>query len=204
MIRSRLAAFASAAAVAAMMAGAAQAQTTVKLIPQADLKSFDPVWNTAAITLNHAFMVFDTLFGLDSKMQPKPQMKESFTSSADGLMHRFTLRAGMKYHDGTPVTAKDVIPSLTRWSKKTTDGAALVSRAASMTATGELTFEIVLKEPLGPMLDALANPIQPPFVMREKDSSTDHNTQLTEAIGSGSFIFSKDEWKPIRIEGIEG
>lgn len=196
MIRSRLATFASAVAVAAMMAGAAQAQTTVKLIPQADLKSFDPVWNTAAITLNHAFMVYDTLFGLDSKMQPKPQMVESYAASADGLTHKFTLRAGMKYHDGSPVTAKDVIPSLNRWSKKTTDGAALVSRAASMKATGDLTFEIVLKEPFGPILDALANPIQPPFVMREKDSSTDHNTQITDAIGSGPFIFVRDEWKP--------
>ncbi len=68
MIRSRFAAFASAAAFAAMMAGAAQAQTTVKLIPQADLKSLDPVWNTAAIRLNHVFMVFDTLSGPDTKM----------------------------------------------------------------------------------------------------------------------------------------
>jgi len=195
--RALLAAPALALALAATAAATgAAAQTQLKLIPQADLKSFDPVWNTAAITLNHAFMVYDTLFGLDANMQPKPQMVESYSVSPDGLTHKFTLRAGMKYHDGTPVTAKDVPPSLTRWSKKTTDGAALVSRAASMTATGELSFEIVLKEPFGPILDALSNPIQPPFIMREKDSSTDHNTQLTDAIGSGPFMFVKEEWKP--------
>ena len=196
MIRSRLATLASTVVVAAMMAGAAEAQTTVKLIPQADLKSFDPVWNTAAITLNHAFMVYDNLFGFDSNMQPKPQMVASYSASADGLTHKFTLRAGMRYHDGTAVTAKDVIPSLTRWSKKATDGGALMSRVGSMTATGELTFEIVLKEPFGPLLDALANPLLPPFVMREKDALTDPNTQIADAIGSGPFIFVRDEWKP--------
>ena len=107
------------AALAALLAsGPAQAQTTLKLIPQADLKSFDPVWNTAAITQNHAYMVFDNLFGLDANMQPKPQMVESYTASPDGLTYKFTLRSGMKYHDGTPVTAKDVVASLVRWSKK--------------------------------------------------------------------------------------
>lgn len=197
MTRSKLPIFLSAAALTALLAaGPAQAQTTIKVIPQADLKSFDPVWNTAAITQNHAYMVFDNLFGLDANMQPKPQMVESYTASPDGLAYKFTLRSGMKYHDGSPVTAKDVVASLVRWSKKTTDGAALVSRAGSMTATGELTFEIALKEPFGPILDAFSNPILPPFVMREKDAMTDPGTQISEAIGSGPFIFAKDEWVP--------
>ncbi|MBM3546820.1 MAG: hypothetical protein FJX54_07695 [Alphaproteobacteria bacterium] len=61
MNRSRLTALLAATALGATLAFGAEAQT-VKLIPQADLKSFDPVWNTAAITLNHAFMVYDNLW----------------------------------------------------------------------------------------------------------------------------------------------
>ncbi len=196
MIRSRLATLASAAAIAAILAGAAQAQTTIKLIPQADLKSFDPVWNTAAITQNHGFMVYDALFGMDPSLVPRPQMVESHTAAPDGLKYTFTLRPGLRFHDGTPVTAKDAIASLQRWGKRTVDGRALLERAAAMTATDDRSFEIVLKEPFGPILDALANPIGPPFVMREKEAMTDPNTQISESIGSGPFIFVKDEWKP--------
>jgi peptide/nickel transport system substrate-binding protein len=186
----------AATAVAALMASPADAQTTVRLIPQADLKSFDPVWNTAAITQNHGFMIYDALYGMDPNLQPKPQMVESHAVSPDGLKYTFTLRPGLKFHDGTPVTAKDAVASLQRWGKKAVDGRALLERTASMTAVNDKTFEIVLKEPFGPILDALANPIGPPFVMREKEAQTDVGTQISEAVGSGPFIFVKEEWKP--------
>lgn len=115
MTRSGLPILMSAAALSALLAtGPAQAQTTLKLIPRPDLNSFDPVWSSAAITLNHAFTVFDTPFGLDAGMLPKPQAGKSYLASPDGLTHKFTLRAGMKYRDCSPVTAKDVSPSLTR------------------------------------------------------------------------------------------
>lgn len=186
------------AAVSALATGvaAAQAQTAMTLIPQADLRSFDPVWNTAQITVNHAFMVYDNLFGMDKSFAPKPQMVESYTATPDGLKHSFTLRAGMTFHDGTPVTAKDAVASLQRFGKKAVDGRALFERVASIGATGDLGFEIVLKEPFGPILDVLANPVLPPFVMREKDALTDPATQITDAVGSGPFIFVKDEWTP--------
>jgi peptide/nickel transport system substrate-binding protein len=195
MTRPTLPALLAATALSAFLAFGAEAQT-VKLIPQADLKSFDPVWNTAAITQNHGFMVYDYLFGMDPNLLPKPQMVESHTASPDGLKYSFTLRPGLKFHDGSPVTAKDVVASLQRWGKKAVDGRALFERTASLTATGERSFEFVLKEPFGPILDALANPIAPPFVMREKEASTDVGTQIAEAIGSGPFIFVKEEWKP--------
>jgi len=195
MTRSRLTSLLAATALSTALAFAAEAQT-VKLIPQADLKSFDPVWNTAAITQNHGFMVYDYLFGMDKNLSPKPQMVQSYTASPDGLKYSFTLRPGLKFHDGSPVTPKDVIASLQRWGKKTVDGRALFERTASITATGPNSFEMVLKEPFGPILDALANPIGPPFVMREKEALTDVGTQIAEAVGSGPFIFVKEEWKP--------
>ena len=59
-----------------VLAGTASAQTTLKLIPQADLKILDPIWSSANITLNHANMIYETLFALDSKFDAKPQMLE--------------------------------------------------------------------------------------------------------------------------------
>jgi ABC-type transport system substrate-binding protein len=84
-------------------------------VPHADLKVLDPHTNTATITLMHGHMIYDTLFAWDSKLQSKPQMVESYQISPDRLVYTFTLRSGLKFHDGQPVTTSDVIPSLKRW-----------------------------------------------------------------------------------------
>jgi peptide/nickel transport system substrate-binding protein len=42
--------------------------------PQVDVSSLDPVWTPNYQTLYHAFMVFDTLFGVDTQLRPQPQM----------------------------------------------------------------------------------------------------------------------------------
>ena len=186
----------AAVAVPLALAGLAQAETVMKVVPQADLKNLDPIWTTAAITQNHGYMIYDTLFAMNSKLEPKPQMVDTWTKSADGLQWSFTLRKGQKWHDGTPVTAKDVAASLTRWGKRATDGGALMARVATMTAKDDLTLEVKMKEPFGPMLDVLANPALPAFIMREKDAMTDPFQQVPEAIGSGPFVFAKDEWVP--------
>jgi len=186
-----------AAALAAMLAvGGAQAETVLRIVPQADLKNLDPIWTTAAITQNHGYMVYDTLFALNSKLEPKPQMVESWTKSPDAMTWSFTLRKGMKWHDGTPVTAKDAVASLTRWSKRATDGGAMFSRLDTIAAKDDLTFEMKFKQPFGPVIEVFANPALPPFIMREKEAMTDPFQQVPDPIGSGPFVFAKDEWVP--------
>ena len=76
---------------------------TLRLIMRNDLRVLDPMWTTAYVTRNHAYMVFDTLFALDSKLQPQPQMVGDYSVSADTLLYSFTLRNGLKFHDGQPV-----------------------------------------------------------------------------------------------------
>ena len=174
----------------------ATAQSVLKLVPQADLKLLDPIWTTAAITQNHGYMIYDTLFALNSKLESKPQMVDSWQTSADGLQWSFKLRSGMKWHDGTPVTAKDVVASLNRWGKRATDGIAMMSRMESMSVKDELGFELKFKQKFGVLLEVLANPSLPPFIMREKDAMTDPFEQVKETIGSGPFVFAKDEWVP--------
>src|SRR5438270_13047653 len=90
-------------------------QKIMRVIPQADLKVLDTHFNSIQITKIYALMVYDTLYAWDSHFQPKPQMVESETVSPDKLTYTFTLRPGLKFHDGQPVTPTDVVPSLTRW-----------------------------------------------------------------------------------------
>jgi peptide/nickel transport system substrate-binding protein len=67
---------------------------TLRFVPQANLANFDPIWGTQYVVRNASQLVWDTLYGLDSKLQPKRQMVESEEVSSDGLTWTFKLRDG--------------------------------------------------------------------------------------------------------------
>src|ERR1700736_1636356 len=99
---------------------------TLRFIPQADLRSIDPIWTTAYVTRNFGYLVFDTLFALDKDFKPQPQMVDRWTASDDKLSYSFVLRDGLKWHDGQPVRAADCIASIERWGKRDTLGQKLI------------------------------------------------------------------------------
>ena len=79
----RMAAVAAALALA-LIPGAGRTEngpTTLRFIPQADLRSIDPIWTTAYVTRNFGYLVFDTLFSLDKDFKPQPQMVDRWTVS---------------------------------------------------------------------------------------------------------------------------
>ena len=122
------------AGIACVTFGAAQimAQTVLKVVPQADLKILDTTWTNALITRNHGMMVYDTLFAMDANLKPQPQMVDKYTRSTDGMKWSFSLRPGMKFHDGSPVTAADAVASLRRWSARRVDGTAMMAAVQSL------------------------------------------------------------------------
>ena len=126
----------AALAVASLVAApAASAETTLKVALHSDLKIIDPVWTTALITTHHGMMVYDTLFSLDEKLQVQPQMVDKWSVSDDKLTWTFTLRDGLEWHDGQPVTAEDCIASLKRWSVRDGMGQKLMIFVAELKAT---------------------------------------------------------------------
>src|SRR5579863_4193505 len=68
------------------------AARTLRFVPQADLANFDPIWGTQYVVRNASAMVWDTLYGVDDKLQPQRQMVESEEVSSDGLTWTFKLR----------------------------------------------------------------------------------------------------------------
>jgi len=98
-----------AVAAAALGAPAALAQTTLRVVKHSDLKIVDPIWTTAYITRDHGYMIYDTLFATDAGGQIKPQMIDKYELSADKLTWTMTLRDGLLWHDGAPVTAEDCV-----------------------------------------------------------------------------------------------
>ncbi|TMJ66984.1 MAG: ABC transporter substrate-binding protein, partial [Alphaproteobacteria bacterium] len=172
-------------------------QKTLRFIPQADLRSIDPIWTTAYVTRNFGYLVFDTLFALDKDFKPQPQMVDRWTASDDKLSYSFVLRDGLKWHDGQPVRAADCIASVERWGKRDTLGQKLMEAVGEMQAVDDKTFTIKLKSPFPLILDALGKlSSNVPFMMPERLAKTDAYQQIPEAIGSGPFKFVKEEWEP--------
>ncbi len=175
----------------------ASAQGTLKVVMHSDLKIVDPIWTTAYITRNHGYMIYDTLFAMDEKGEIKPQMVEKFTESADKLTFVFTLRDGLAWHDGAPVTAEDCIASIKRWSARDATGQKLMTFVDSITANDAKSFTVKLKEPTGLLIFGLGKPSSNvPFMMPKRVAETDPNTQISDFTGSGPFVFKRDEWKP--------
>jgi peptide/nickel transport system substrate-binding protein len=170
---------------------------TLRFVMRNDLRVLDPMWTTAYVTRNHGYMVFDTLFALDAKLVPQPQMVGEYAISADNLVYTFRLRDGLRFHDAQPVRGADCVTSLKRWMARDSLGQTLATVVEEMTGTEGRDFTIRLKEPFPLLLAGLAKVSSlPPFIMPERVAKTDPFQQVTETVGSGPFKFVTEEFQP--------
>jgi peptide/nickel transport system substrate-binding protein len=200
--RSVLTAGVAAAAVAGvgtplLVRAQAKPPRVARMVPHGDLNILDPIWTTQNMAAYHGAMMYDTLFGIDGNFNPQPQMVGKTDISADKKTYTFELRPGLKWHDGTPVTSRDCVASLRRWQVKDGAGTHLFARVADTPVVDDKTFRIVLKEPYGLLIEALAKTSTPVcFMMKAEIAATDPNTQITKHIGSGPFKFIESEYRP--------
>tara|TARA_B100000378_G_scaffold215284_1_gene178387 strand:- start:54 stop:1640 length:1587 start_codon:yes stop_codon:yes gene_type:complete len=179
-----------------LLAAPAMAETTLTAVMQAPLRTLDPEISTAQIVRTHGFMVFDTLLGMDADYRPQPQMAD-FTVSDDKMTYTLTLRDGLKWHDGSPVTADDCVASLKRWADNDSAGRTLMDHVASIEASSDKVIVITLAKPFGQVLELLAKPSPiPPFMMPKRLAETPKGEQVTEMDGSGPFKFVASEYRP--------
>jgi peptide/nickel transport system substrate-binding protein len=170
---------------------------TIKVVLQTQLKILDPVLTPAYSTRNHGYLIYDTLFSMDDKSVPQPQMVDTWTLSPDKLTYTFKLRPGLKFHDGTPVTGEDVIASLRRWSERDQMGARLMASTESLTSPDASTFVFKLKRPYGLTIETLGKQGSPvPFIMPKRIASVPASQAITEAIGSGPYKFVAADFQP--------
>ena len=193
--RRQLAALAASLA-APRLARAQAASATLRFVPQADLRILDPVWSTGYITRNFAYMVYDTLLARDAAGAIQPQMLEAWDLSPDGLSLRFRLRSGLAFHDATPVRAADCIASIQRWAARDPAGRRLLAATSALESESDSTFRFRLEKPFPAALSVLSRYFSMPFIMPERLARTDPSKRVTEATGSGPFIFKQDEWVP--------
>ena len=182
------------------MAGPAYSQgaaaRTLRVIPQANLTSLDPVWTTAVVTRNNAFMIYDQLCAENARGEIKPQMAEGWETSQDGLTLTFTLRDGLMFHDGEKVLAKDCVASINRWARRDPFTQVLWPNVAALEVLDDKRFRFRFHKPTPLLIMALGQTQFPCFIMPERIASTDAFQQIRETVGSGPFRFLRDEWNP--------
>ncbi len=186
------------------MPAIAQPAKVLKFVPQANLANFDPIWGTQYVVRNASQLVWDTLYGLNSKLEPKRQMAEGEEVSSDGLTWTFKLRAGLEFHDGEKVLAKDVVASILRWQNRDAMGLMLKGIQKELTAVDDATIKWVLSKPFPKMLYALGKVGTPCcFIMPERIAKTDPFKQIEDYVGSGPMRFVRADWKPGAIAAFE-
>jgi peptide/nickel transport system substrate-binding protein len=196
--RSMLAAATLAASTALVPTGVALAQDgeTITAVMHSGLRVLDPIITTAHITRNHGYMIYDVLIAVDENFAVHPQMAD-FEASDDGLIYTFTLREGLLFHDGAPVTAADVVASLERWGKRDSGGQMIFDVTTSLEATDDKTVTWTLSEPFAPLLETVGKPAAvPAFIMPERIAQTSPDEAITEYVGSGPFAFVEEEFQP--------
>ena len=175
----------------------AQSTRVLRYIPVIDLALLDPVAATAQVSRTHGYMVFDTLYGMDTRHQVHPQMVDRHTTSDDGRAWEMTLRDGLMWHDGERVTARDCVASIRRWSARDAAGDTLMKLTDELSAPDDTTIRFRLSKPF-PHLPYVLGKVSSPvcFMMPERIANTDPFTQITEIVGSGPYRYVTDERLP--------
>jgi len=167
---------------------------TLSFVGVADLTILDPVISGNRPTRNYAYLVFDTLYGLDTEWNPQPQMVEGHQVGVDGLDWTLRLRDGLRFHDSEPVLARDVVASIRRFAPRVIFASALMDATEELSAPDDRTVRFRLKRPFPHLPAALAGPGgNVPAIMPERLAQESPFKPVAEVIGSGPYRFLKDE-----------
>ena len=188
------AAAAGAAALAAPRIGRADRPNKLVFVPVQDLNVLDPIAAGNRTTRNHAYLVFDTLYGIDTNWTAQPQMVEGHQGEEEGLIWTLTLRDGLRFHDKEPVLARDVVASIRRFAARNNFAGALMTATEELSAPDDRTVRFRLKRPFPHLPEALAGPGgSVPAIMPERLAATEPFKLVTEIVGSGPYRFLPDE-----------
>ncbi|HTH50189.1 MAG TPA: ABC transporter substrate-binding protein [Candidatus Limnocylindria bacterium] len=175
---------------------AQSANRVLRFVPYADLSVLDPFWTTADIVRDHGYMIYDTLYGVDADFTPQPQLAEGHVFEQDGKICTITLRAGVTFHDGEPIRARDCVASLQRWMAVSPMGQTIAALLDELTALDDRRLRFRLKRPFPPLIAVLGQPIAPvPFILPERVAKTDPTKQISDYTGSGPFRFRQNEYQ---------
>ena len=153
--------------------------------------SLDAQATSAQVARNINLHVYETLYARDENARAVPDLAEGVSISSDGLAYVFTLRQGVKFHNGKEMTSTDVVASLDRY-RKAGASANLVRAIDSVTASGPYKVTVKLSSVQSSFLDNLSSPRAPIAVMPAEEAAKDMGK--ASPIGTGPYRLV--EYKP--------
>jgi len=139
--------------------------------------------------------IYEGLLRYDQTLAPQPSLAKSWEISEDGLTYTFHLQPGVKWSDGQPMTADDVVFTMQDFLPKTqSKWRVIFDHVASITAADPETVVIKMKEPYGPFIHSLAYTVAP-IVPKHLYAGTDYATNPNNDHPVGTGPFELKEWK---------
>lgn len=179
-----------------MVAGDDRFGGTLRVVAQASTETLDTSFSAAYVITVVSGHIWERLFERDAGFNPSPQMVSDWEVDGAGTTYTFTLRDGLKFHDGGSVTSDDVIPSVQRMWETTAAGEMLGSQLVEggLTKIDDKTFSMTFQKPIGVVITGLAAPWPLQNIWPERIANTpaqeDHGEE--GAIGTGPYKLA--EW----------
>ncbi|HCD6616771.1 peptide ABC transporter substrate-binding protein [Pseudomonas sp. HMSC066A08] len=182
------------------MAGAASAEPTrggqLDLVAQPEPPSLSHAVVSHVATQYVGGKILEGLITFDTELKPQPVLARNWSVAADGLTYTFELQPDVKWHDGQPFGADDVVFSFSDFYPQVDKRMASIfaEYVDSVQARGDSQVVFRLKKPFSPLLSALGSGLRP-IVPRHLYAGTDYrsNPYNLKPVGTGPFVFQ--EWK---------
>lgn len=155
--------------------------------------NLDPMKVTRSDVPGYTMLMVEGLFHIDAEGQPQPHLVDHYDVSADGLSYTFTLRSGIRFHDGQPLTVQDVLASYERWINWG-QGREVADVVTQVEAVDDLTFVLTVSEPYPLLVSMMAIPAGTGLYVYPKSVIDEIGlADMQSAVGTGPFVF--DRWQ---------
>jgi peptide/nickel transport system substrate-binding protein len=180
-------------AIAGPALGQSQAPRVLRIATDTNLPWLDPHVGPQFALREIATHVFETVVTVGADHGVIPQLASAWTVSPEGLHYTFTLRSGVRFHNGKILNAEDVKASLERYLQVGVRRADL-GGIQTVTVVDPLTVRVSLKEPQGSFLGVLAVPLGMIAIM-PKEIAERSREPLTPPNLIGTGPFQLVEWQ---------
>ena len=162
------------------------ARTVLSIATVGEPSTLDPIPSTAGLISEIDQHMFETLYVFDPEFRFAPVLAAAMPEiSDDGKTYTIRLRQNVPFHDGTAMTADDVIATISRWLKVSPRGRGVAGFIDSFTAVDPHTVRFVLKQPYAPLVALLAFPNGMPTAMPKRIA--EGPDPMTEFVGTGPY-----------------
>ena len=201
-MKKRLALLAAAClCMAVSMTSFAADKSDIVVAVDADVDTLHPTDFSTTVELGVLNQIYDTLlyYSPDGTKDPEPRIAESYEISDDGLDYTFHLRDDVTFHDGTPVTADDVVFAIELYKASEYQGSQ-ISMLSSVEATDEHTVVCHLDAPYSPFLQGICSPM----IASKAYYESSEDDFVNNPIGTGPYKFvSRAKGSNIKLEANE-